>query len=118
MDEWRDVGVAVQGAAVFFGGAALVADAAGVPGVVDPFVLGGALFALGFAVGAVAAGATGDGRGASANALAVLGWVLVLAAGGVAGALAWTGIALLGVAGVALAYRALRRWPDDGLSPG
>lgn len=114
MDEWHEVAVAVQGAAVFFGGVALVADAAGVPGVVDPFRLGGALFAVGFALGAVAALLSDDARGAVANAVAVVGWVLVLAAGAVAGAVAWTGIALLAVAGAALCYRALRRASGEG----
>lgn len=118
MDDWQGVAFALQGACVCFGGLSLVGAAFGVQGVVEPFVLGGALFALGFGFGALAAVAADDGRGALAHAGAIAGWAFVLAADGTAGSLAWTGIALLGLTGGALCYRAIRNGGVPGALPG
>ena len=116
MDDWESVAVALQGVCVALGGAALLADAVGVPGVVDPFVLGGALFALGFALGTAAASSRGDRVGVALHALAVAGWVGVLAGSSTrTPALPWSGVASLAVAGIGLCYRALRaRRAADG----
>jgi hypothetical protein len=47
MDEWESVAVALQGVCVAFADVTVLASAIGVPGIVDPFAVAGALFALG-----------------------------------------------------------------------
>jgi len=111
MDDWQDVGVALQGVFVCFGAVAVLVDAAGIPGVVDPFVLGTGLFAVGFALGALVAVRNDDARGTVANVVAVAGWMLVLAGDGGCDARTWSGIALLALAGVTFCQRAIRNVP-------
>jgi len=121
MDDWESVAVAVEGVCVALGGVAVLAAAVGVPGVVDPFVLGSGLFALGFALGAGAARSRGDRASVALHAAAVAGWGGVLAGRALsAPCLQWAGVGLLAVAGVGLCYRALRAWRtgDAGASTG
>ncbi|WP_323675671.1 hypothetical protein [Halorubellus sp. PRR65] len=114
MDDWESVAMALQGVCVALGGVAVLADAVGVPGVVDPFVLGGGLFAVGFALGAAAASSRDDRAGVALHVVAVAGWVGVLAGSAMAATAAtWSGVALLAAAGVGLCYRALRAWRTD-----
>jgi hypothetical protein len=111
MDDWESVAVALQGVCVAFGGVALVLAAADVAGVVDPFVLGGGLFALGFALGAAAARSRDDASAVALHAAAVTGWVLVLGGHAFTRPVAtWPGIALLALAGIGLCVRAVRSW--------
>lgn len=111
MDDWQDAGLALQAVVVCFGGIALLADAFGLRGVVDPFVIGVALFTGAFALGAVVALSRDDPPGAVANVVAVAGWVLVLAGTAGGRSQTWSGIALLAVAGLTLCYRAVRDAP-------
>lgn len=111
MDDWQDVGVALQGVFVCFGGVSLLLAAFGVPGVVEPFVLGSGLFAVAFGSGALVAVSNDDPAGVVANVVAVAGWALVVAGDAGGRAQTWSGIALLGVAGVTLCYRAVRNLP-------
>ncbi|NHN41214.1 hypothetical protein G9C85_06125 [Halorubellus sp. JP-L1] len=111
MDDWESVAMALEGVCVALGAVAVLAAAVGVPGIVDPFVLGSGLFALGFALGAMAARSRGDRAGVALHAAAVAGWTGVLAGSALANALLGrVGVALLAVAGVGLCYRALRAW--------
>lgn len=114
MDDWESVAVALQGVCVALGGVAVLADALGVPGVVDPFVIGGALFAVGFALGAAAASSRDDRVGVALHVVAVAGWVGVLVGAETrATAATWGGVALLAAAGVGLCYRAVRTWRQE-----
>lgn len=120
MDDWESVAVALQGVCVALAGAALVVTALGLPGVVDPFVLGGALFALGFAFGAAAAWSRRDQGSVALHASAVVGWGGVLTGEAARSAVAaWGGLVLLAVAGLGLCYRAIRayRRGDAGPAP-
>jgi hypothetical protein len=118
MDDWESVAVALQGVCVALAGAALVAGALGVPGVVDPFVVGGALFALGFALGAAAAWSRRDRGRVVLHASAVAGWCGVLAGEATRSAVAtWGGLVLLAVAGLGLCYRAIRAYRRDEAGP-
>jgi len=119
MDDWESVAVALQGVCVAFAGVALLAGAVGVPGVVDPFVVGGALFALGFAFGAAAAWSRRDRGSVALHACAVAGWGGVLAGEGTRSAVTtWSGLLLLAVAGLGLCYRAIRNGDVSGALPG
>lgn len=120
MDDWESVAVALQGVCVALAGVALLAGAVGVPGVVDPVVVGGALFALGFALGAAAAWSRDDRSGVALHACAVAGWGGVLAGEAARSAIAtWAGLVLLAVAGLGLCYRAILayRRGEMGASP-
>jgi hypothetical protein len=114
MDDWESVAVALQGVFVAFGGVAVLADGVGVRGVGNPFVLGAGLFAVGFVFGAIGARSRGDGASVALHAVAVLGWCGVLAGDALGPeTVTWVGVALLGVAGVGLCYRAIRAWRAD-----
>lgn len=118
MDDWESVAVALQGVCVALAGGALLAGALGVPGVVDPFVVGGALFALGLAFGAAAAWSRRDRGSVALHACAVGGWGGVLAGEAARSAVTtWSGLLLLAVAGLGLCYRAIRNGDVSGALP-
>jgi hypothetical protein len=114
MDDWESAAVALQGVCVVLAGVSVLASAVGVPGIVDPFVVAGALFTLGFALGGAAAWSRRDRGSVALHACAVGGWVGVLGGEATRSVIAtWGGLVLLAVAGLGLCYRAIQGYRRD-----